>query len=337
MAALRFAVIGCGAIAESYYLPVLTSRPDLCSDLWIIDPNPARLETVSRQFRITKVATSLSQVLDNIDAAAIATPHDTHFGLSKTLIAAGKHVFCEKPLTPSVADAAELVALSEQAGVILMTNNLRRNSPSFRDIKRIITSGTLGTPLAASWSEGGKYSWPTKSGFYFTQKPRNDLPPPGVMLDIGSHVVDLMCWWFGGEPLVLDCKTDSFGGPEARATLVLDFAGLKTHIDFSYYQKMSNAYCIRFERGCIAGGCFEEHRYTIQHNLMKPKVVKLASHGMTYQEHATQLITNFIGAIAGHNRPLVSGRDVLPSIKAISEGYQRAESYDSPWLPRFGR
>jgi predicted dehydrogenase len=337
MAALRFAVVGSGAIAESYYLPVLTSRSDLCSELWLIDPNPARLESVSRQFGITKVATSLSEVLDKIDAAAIASPHDTHFGLSQTLIAAGKHVFCEKPLTPSAADAAELVSAAERRGVILMTNNLRRNSPSFRDIKRVIASGTLGAPISASWTEGGKYGWPTKSGFYFTQKPRNNLPPPGVMLDIGSHVVDLMCWWFGGEPIVLNCKTDSFGGPEARATLMLDLAGVKAHIEFSYYQKMSNVYSIQFERGSITGGCYEEHRYTIQQNSTRPKVVRLASHGMTYEEHATQLITSFVGAIAGQNQPLVSGRDVLPSIKALSEAYQRAERYDSPWLPRFGQ
>ena len=141
------------------------------------------------------------------------------------------------------------------------------------------------------------------------------------MLDIGAHVVDLLCWWFGDKPIVVDCRTDSFGGPEARATLVLDFAGVRAGIDFSYYQKMSNTYKIQFERGCISGACYDEHRYTVQHGSSQPKVVKLASRGMTYQEHATEMITEFIGAIAGRNQPFVSGRDVLPSIVAISEGY----------------
>ena len=75
---LKFAVVGCGAIAEAYFLPVLRKRPNLCSKLWIIDPDQARLKSVSSQFGIDAVATSLDQVLDDIDAAVIATPHDTH-------------------------------------------------------------------------------------------------------------------------------------------------------------------------------------------------------------------------------------------------------------------
>jgi hypothetical protein len=48
------------------------------------------------------------------------------------------------------------------------------------------------------------------------------------------------------------------------------------------------------------------------------------------------MITNFVGAIAGTNQPIVTGRDVLPSIKAISEAYRSAQGFDAPWLPRFG-
>ena len=87
----------------------------------------------------------------------------------------------------------------------------------------------------------------------------------------------------------------------------------------------------------ITGGCWEEHRYTVQHGSARPKAVKLASRGMTYKERATEMIAEFVGAIAGGNQPFVSGRDVLPSIQAISEGYRCARSYDEPWLPRFGK
>src|SRR5262249_3348522 len=141
-----------------------------------------------------------------------------HFAIGDKLIAARKHVFCEKPLTPTAEEATALVEAAERAGVILMTNNWRRHCPAFREIKRLIGAGDLGRPVGASWIEGLKFAWPTKSGFYFTQAPSNGLPPPGVLLDIGSHVLDLLCWWLGSQPQVKECWTDSFGGPEARAT-----------------------------------------------------------------------------------------------------------------------
>jgi predicted dehydrogenase len=334
LAGLKFAVVGCGAIAEAYFLPVLTTRRDLCSTLSIIDPNPARLQAMSNQFGIDATASSLDQVLGVIDAAVIATPHDTHFELSKTLIAAGKHVLCEKPLTTTPEDAAELVSAAERAKVILMTNNWRRNCPAFREIKRIIEAGSLGRPVAASWTEGYKFAWPTKSGFYFTQRPRNNMPPPGILLDVGSHVVDLLCWWLGSNPKLVECRTDSFGGPEARVTLMLDFAGVKAQTDLSYYQKLANKYCIQFELGCITGVSGEEHRFTLSRSRSKPAVVRLPRGRVSYIGHATQMITNFVGAIEGANRPLVTGRDVLPSIKAISEAYRYARGFDAPWLPR---
>jgi predicted dehydrogenase len=334
---MRFAVVGCGAIAEAYFLPVLTTRHDLCSTLSIIDSNPERLQALSNQFGIEAIASSLDQVLDGIDAAVIATPHDTHFQLGKTLIAAGKHVLCEKPLTTTPEDATEMVEAAERANVVLMTNNWRRNCAAFRDIKCIIEAGSLGRPIAASWIEGYKFVWPTKSGFYFTQRPRNNMPPPGILLDVGSHVVDLLCWWLGSDPKLVECRTDSFGGPEARVTLVLDFAGMKAQTDLSYYQKLTNKYRIQFELGCITGVSGEEHRFTLSRYGSKPTIMRATRGRISYVGHAMQMITNFVGAIRGANQPLVTGRDVLPSIRAISEAYRHAQGFDAPWLPRFAK
>jgi len=335
LAGLKFAVVGCGAIAETYFLPVLSRRRDLCSKLWIVDPNPTRLEAMSSQFGIQATASSLDLVLDAIDAAVIATPHDTHFQLCKTLIGAGKHVLCEKPLTTTLEEAAELVAAAHHAKVMLMTNNWRRNCPALREIKRIIDAGSLGRPTAASWAEGRKFAWPTKSGFYFTQRPRNNMPPPGILLDVGSHVVDILCWWLGSDPRMVECRTDSFGGPEARAMLVLDFSGVKAQTDLSYYQKLTNIYRIRFELGCITGVSGEEHCFKLTRSGRKPQIVRVPHGRVSYLGHATQMMTNFVHAIAGATQPLVTGRDVLPSIKAISEAYRSAQGFDAPWLPRF--
>jgi predicted dehydrogenase len=333
LAGLRFAVIGCGAIAEEYFLPVLAKQPSLCSALWAVDSDPARLAAVSKQFG-AKAAPSLDQVLDVVDAGVVATPHSAHFAIASKLIAAGKHVLCEKPLTTSPEESEALVVAAEQAGVVLMTNNWRRHSPAFREIKRLIEADELGKPVAASWVEGAKLDWPTKSGFYFTQRPRNGLPPPGILLDVGAHVIDLLCWWLGPEPAVVECRTDSFGGPEARARLVLKFSQAKAQADFSYYQKMINTYTIECERGKISGDVFYDHLFTLVRDAAKPKIIRLARSRVTFQMHALGMISNFVAAVAGRDRPFVSGRDVLPSIRAITQGYKEAQGFDAPWLPR---
>ncbi|MBV8455029.1 MAG: hypothetical protein JO122_00245, partial [Acetobacteraceae bacterium] len=202
--------------------------------------------------------------------------------------------------------------------------------------KRIIETGSLGRPVAVAWNEGRKFAWPTKSGFYFTQRPQNNLPPPGILLDVGAHVVDLLCWWFGSDPVVVECQTDSFGGPEARATLALDFAGVMATAEFSYYQKLTNKYRIQFELGCITGVSGEEHWIKVSRADKEPVIVRLPHGRISVRGHATQMIANFAGAVAGTNPPLVTGADVLPSIKVIAQAYRQARGYDACWLPRFG-
>jgi predicted dehydrogenase len=320
--AARVAIIGCGAIAESFFLPVLAKRPDLCSGLWLVDSGATRLEAMGKTFGVKNLTTSLDTVMDKIDAAIICTPHDTHYPLSLSLITAGKHVLCEKPLTTQVCDARRLVAAADRAQVVLMTSYGRRIGPGFREIKRIVASRQLGTPVAATWTEGKKFNWPTASGFYFKQK-------FGIMLDMGPHVIDLLCWWFDTEPSIVECRTDSWGGPEARATVRLDFAGIPAQVDLSYYHKMVNTYSIEFEQGSITGKTEEHHRFVLYQHGKRPKPFDCRM-----ADPATRMLTNFIDAIAGKHPPEISGRDVLPSIKALADAYQCAQRYEEPWLPR---
>ncbi|MBD0270539.1 MAG: Gfo/Idh/MocA family oxidoreductase [Acetobacteraceae bacterium] len=336
MTGLRFALVGCGAIAESFYLPVLSSQRSICSELYLVDTDAERLGATADRFSATGTAPRLDAVLDRIDAAVVATPHSSHFPLARALIGAGKHVYCEKPLTASPAEAEELVRAADAAKVVLTTNNWRRSEPAFQRIAEIFRRQELGRLTAATWAEGVKFNWPTKSGFYFTQQGEDGLPPPGVLLDIGSHVVDLLCWWQGGgEPEVLECRTDSLGGPEARARLVLGFGGARAQIDLSYYQRMTNSYLLRFERGTVAGISNEGYRFQLSPDGAPPRTVDIRSGRAGGRAIAERMLSNFVAAANGASRPLFDGRDVVPSIRAIAQAYRAAKPFDAPWLPRW--
>jgi predicted dehydrogenase len=333
MAGLKFALIGCGAIAESFYIPVLSREHSICSELHLVDPNPDRLEDLGRRFRVTSAGASLDPVLDHIDAAIIATPPDTHFPLASRLLAAGRHVLCEKPFTVLPEDAEALVAQAEAAGLVVATNNFRRGLATFDRIAAITRTGELGRLRSIAWAEGVKFNWPTRSGFYFTQTGQGGLPPPGVLLDIGSHVVDLVCWWCGGAPHVVECRTDSFGGPEARAHIVLDCGGTEARIDLSYYQRMSNSYTLEFERGSISGVANEGYRFQIARDGAGPVTAQFPDGRIGMLDLAARILARFVAATRGQGQPLVTGRDVVPSIRAIAQGYRIAEPFEAPWLP----
>jgi predicted dehydrogenase len=305
----------------------------ICSELHLVDPNPDRLADLGRRFRVTSAGASLDPVLDHIDAAIIATPPDTHFPLASRLLAAGRHVLCEKPFTVLPEDAEALVAQAEAAGLVVATNNFRRGLATFDRIAAITRTGELGRLRSIAWAEGVKFNWPTKSGFYFTQTGQGGLPPPGVLLDIGSHVVDLVCWWCGATPAVTECRTDSFGGPEARAQIVLDCGGTQARIDLSYYQRMSNSYRLDFERGSISGVANEGYRFRIARDGAAPVTAQFPDGRIGMLDLAARILARFVAATREQGNPLVTGRDVVPSIRAIAQGYRIAEPFDAPWLP----
>lgn len=136
-----------------------------------------------------RVADSLDALLEDpgVEGILVATPHRTHAGIVERAAAAGKHVFVEKPLTLTVADAKRAIGAAEAAGVVLQVGQNRRRQPANRRIKELLDGGKLGTLVQLE----GFHSSP--GGF----KP--DLPawrkdpaecPAGGMAACGVHTVD---------------------------------------------------------------------------------------------------------------------------------------------------
>lgn len=93
------------------------------------------------------VTTRWDEVLSDpsIDAVILCTPHSLHTGQVLAIAKAGKHVFCEKPLALSRADAERSVEACRAAGVKLGIGHERRYEPAMLEIKRLVDSGVLGT------------------------------------------------------------------------------------------------------------------------------------------------------------------------------------------------
>jgi predicted dehydrogenase len=81
-----------------------------------------------------------------VDVVYIATPHTLHLENARLAFEAGKHVLCEKPLTLSVADSAEMIALARRHDRFLMEAMWMACHPGIRALRRRLASGELGTP-----------------------------------------------------------------------------------------------------------------------------------------------------------------------------------------------
>ena len=116
---------------------------------WVCDSRPEALAKAKSRYPAVPSTTDYQQVLDDerVDAVVIATPISTHFPLAKRALLAGKHVFVEKPMTGSTADAVELVELAEEKDLILMVGHTFVFSPPVRKVKEIIASSRVNLGL----------------------------------------------------------------------------------------------------------------------------------------------------------------------------------------------
>jgi predicted dehydrogenase len=173
-----------------------------------------------------RAAPSLEALLDDRDLVGVllATPHSTHVGLIEAAAAAGKHVFVEKPLALTVAEANRAAAAAERAGVVLQVGHNRRRQPANRRIKAMIDAGDLGTVFQLE----GTHSMP--SGF----KPNlpawrsdPDECPFGGMTGLGVHTIDTFHYFMGPARRLtaFSARIEGFLALDTATTVVLEYGG----------------------------------------------------------------------------------------------------------------
>ena len=142
-------VIQVGAVGCGYWGPNLIRNlqqvPD-CRLKVICDASEQRLNHMRRLYPAVPTTHQFEKLLNDaeLDAIVIATPVRFHYEMAKACLEAGKHVFIEKPMARTVAEAEELVALADQRGLALMVGHTFLFSPAVRRMKQIVDAGDIG-------------------------------------------------------------------------------------------------------------------------------------------------------------------------------------------------
>jgi predicted dehydrogenase len=120
-------------------------------DRWryLVDLSEDRRKQAATLYPHIAVTDDVERVLADpaVSAVIIATPAHTHAPLARAAMAARKHVFVEKPLTESTADAVELARTADAQGLVLMVGHIFEYVPAVRMMKRLIAEGELGDLL----------------------------------------------------------------------------------------------------------------------------------------------------------------------------------------------
>jgi len=141
---IKVGVVGCGYWGPNL-IRNLRQSPD-CQLKLICDASEERLAHMQRLHPGVATTRRFEDLLNgaDLDAVVIATPVGSHFEIAKACLSVGKHVFIEKPMTRTEAEAEELVALAEREGLVLMVGHTFLFSPAVRRMKEIIDAGDIG-------------------------------------------------------------------------------------------------------------------------------------------------------------------------------------------------
>jgi predicted dehydrogenase len=162
----------------------------------IADLNEAFAADTARRYGYERSESTWQAVAeaDDVDVVSVVVANPLHRQIVEGLLAAGKHVLCEKPMAPSVEDAEAMVAAARASGRETSIGFVFRRSPAVSAIRDQVRAGTIGSPVHFNgryWcdygvSPSGPMSWRYKGG-----------PGSGALSDIGSHLIDLAEFVFG--------------------------------------------------------------------------------------------------------------------------------------------
>lgn len=227
--ALRVGILGCGRMSRHHAKRIL-AHPDaelaaLCDvstgiiENWIGEYLADELAGVASPPAYDD-ATAMYRAA-GLDAVVISTPHTAHFAHGKQALAAGCHVFMEKPMVTATCQARELERLVAESGRILVVGYNTPSTPPFRYLREVVRNGRLGKLelvngyLSQNWRRTTAGTW--------RQEPK--LSGGGQAYDSGSHLLNSVVWTVESSPQQVFSFMDYQGTPvDINSVLAVRFA-----------------------------------------------------------------------------------------------------------------
>lgn len=331
--------LGVGIVGYGYWGPnVVRNFNELAGArvVAVCDMSPARQTAVSAKYPGIEVTGDYARLLQNpaIAAICVATPVRTHFKLAKAALEAGKHVFVEKPITETAAEARELIELARQRGLVLMVDHTFIYTGAVRKIKELVTSGELGE-------------------IYYYDSVRVNLGlfqhDVDVLWDLAIHDLAIMEYVLGREPRAVSATGICHlpGKPENIAYLTIFFEGsLIGHVHVNwlsplkirstliggskkmvFYDDTEPSEKIKvYDKGASLSDTPEaKHQLMVSYRTGDAWIPKLET-----MEALTVEARHFLDCIAGQATPLSGGEAGLRTVRILEAATQSMKQRGQP-------
>jgi predicted dehydrogenase len=188
-----------------------------CRLVALCDLRGDRLKYAAKELGDIPSYTSVEEFLKNpdLDAVIVATPDYAHAENGRQVLAAGKHLFLEKPMAQTIEDCDSLIRAWDQSGVVFMVGLELRYCTLFKDMKKLISGGEIGKIIIGSVidnvSVGGNY--------YYHGDRRKSSYIKSLILEKGTHSLDITNWLIDSRPANVFSTggLDVFGGNESNS------------------------------------------------------------------------------------------------------------------------
>ncbi|WP_242916440.1 Gfo/Idh/MocA family protein [Pontibacter liquoris] len=276
MEEIRWGIIGCGDVVERKSGPAFQQVAD--SKLVAVMRRDAALAAdFAARHQVPKWYSQAEELLHDpdINAVYVATPPASHEAYTLAALAAGKHVYLEKPMTLAADGARRILAQAAESTGKLVIAHYRRAQPAFLKIKELLENGSIGQPLFAE----SRLLQPLQPLLVATTETNWRLDPAisggGLFHDLAPHQLDLMVYYFGEI-----ARASGFSANQRQTAEVDDFvSGLiqfKSGVQFQGLwhfgvppEETTDTITITGTKGKLTFSCFGETDITLWQNGQK--------------------------------------------------------------------
>jgi predicted dehydrogenase len=311
---VRFAMVGAGAIAQSY-----AQAFESCTSVQLVAVCDVRSEVataLAKGFNCPSYDSYQAMAdAEKLDAVVICTPPATHPQISTYFLGRGIHVLCEKPLAIDVPSARLMLDAAKKSGAKLTMGSKFRYVDDVIRAKSIVASGILGeivlfenaftarVDMSARWNSDPKVSG------------------GGVLIDNGAHSVDIMRYFLGpiADVQVIEGKrVQGLSVEDTVRVFVRSTAGVMGNIDLSWsINKELDSYInIYGSSGTISIG-WKESKY--RQSSSREWIV--FGKGYNKLQAFRSQLENFGKSIRGEEQLLITAEDALASVQVIAAAY----------------